>query len=263
MSSVGSTVASISHRSATKSLRPMLCIASGDHLAGRDVGCGEQIQDPLPYVAVDPSFGLPAVHRHDRLRPLQRLNLGLLVDREGRRGLVRAAAGECRRLRSSPRAAAQAHLESLGAMRLQPEHPPDAADHRMTDAGRLGHGPSARVRLAGRRRVERLHNDGFNLLIADGARRPDGGSSYSPTSRRATNWLRHFATVVFVVRRRRATAVSEASTHDSTIRVRNATARFTRARFCADRRRGIPARCSAMSSGVAPAPAHSCGGGPF
>ena len=45
------------------------------------------------------------------------------------------------------------------------------------------------------------------------------------------NWLRHFATVVFVVRRRRATAVSEVSTHASTIRARNATARFTRARF--------------------------------
>ena len=60
---------------------------------------------------------------------------------------------------------------------------------------------------------------------------PTRGSSYSPSSRRSTNWLRHFATVVFVVRRRRATAVSEASIHANTIRARNATARFTRARF--------------------------------
>jgi hypothetical protein len=57
------------------------------------------------------------------------------------------------------------------------------------------------------------------------------GSSYNPSSRRSTNWPRHFATVVFVVRRRRATAVSEASIHANTIRARNATARFTRARF--------------------------------
>ena len=58
---------------------------------------------------------------------------------------------------------------------------------------------------------------------------PTRGSSYRPSSRRSTNWLRHFATVVFVVRRRRATAVSEASIHANTIRARNATARFTRA----------------------------------
>ena len=38
---------------------------------------------------------------------------------------------------------------------------------------------------------------------------PTRGSSYSPSSRRSTNWLRHFATVVFVVRSRRATAVSD------------------------------------------------------
>jgi hypothetical protein len=60
---------------------------------------------------------------------------------------------------------------------------------------------------------------------------PTRGSSYKPSSRRSTNWLRHFATVVFVVRRRRATAVSEASIHANTIRARNANARFTRARF--------------------------------
>jgi hypothetical protein len=42
---------------------------------------------------------------------------------------------------------------------------------------------------------------------------------------------RHFATVVFVVRKRRATAVSAASIQANTIRARKASARFTRARF--------------------------------
>ena len=60
---------------------------------------------------------------------------------------------------------------------------------------------------------------------------PTRGSSYSPSSRRSTNWLRHLATVVFVTRRRRATTVSESSIHANTIRARNATARFTRTRF--------------------------------
>ena len=43
--------------------------------------------------------------------------------------------------------------------------------------------------------------------------------------------VRHFATVRFVVRRRRATALSGASAHASTIRARNAMGRFTCARF--------------------------------
>ena len=66
-------------------------------------------------------------------------------------------------------------------------------------------------------------------VIVRGA--PTRGSSYNPAKRRATNWLRHLATVVFVVRSRRATTVSDASTHASTIRARKASARLTRARF--------------------------------
>src|SRR5678815_5957723 len=62
-------------------------------------------------------------------------------------------------------------LEALGAMRLQPKRPPDAADQRVTDARRLGHGPGAPVRLAARRRLEGLDDDGLNLLIRDRARR--------------------------------------------------------------------------------------------
>jgi hypothetical protein len=51
---------------------------------------------------------------------------------------------------------------------------------------------------------------------------PTRGSSYSPASRRSTNCPRRFATVVFVVRRRCATTVSEAAIHTNTIRARNA-----------------------------------------
>jgi hypothetical protein len=60
---------------------------------------------------------------------------------------------------------------------------------------------------------------------------PTRGSSSSPSSRRSTNWPRHFATVVFVVRKRRATAVSDESRHANTIRARNAKWRLMRARF--------------------------------
>ena len=66
-------------------------------------------------------------------------------------------------------------------------------------------------------------------VIVRGA--PTRGSSYNPARRCATNWLRHFATVVFVVRRRRATVVSESLAQANTMRARNAMARFTRTRF--------------------------------
>src|SRR5712671_4220460 len=65
-------------------------------------------------------------------------------------------------------------------------------------------------------------------VIVRGA--PTRGSSYNPARRRETNWLRHLATVVLVVRRRRATTVSDASAQANTIRARNAKARLTRLR---------------------------------
>ena len=148
-------------------------LAAGDHLASRDVERGEQIQGAMPHVIVGATLGLAEVHRQDRLRPLQRLDLRLLVDREDHR--IR------RRRHVQPHDVAdlldelriRRELETLGAMRLQPERPPDAADHRVTDARRLGHGPGAPVRLAGRRRLERLHDDGLDLLIGDRAWRAD------------------------------------------------------------------------------------------
>jgi hypothetical protein len=69
---------------------------------------------------------------------------------------------------------------------------------------------------------------------------PTRGSSYNPSRRWSTNCTRHFATVVFVVRRRRATTVSEASTQANTMRARNAIARLTRARLV----RRISSACS-------------------
>ena len=173
MSSVGSTVDSISRRKADEVLRPMLGLASGDHFAGRDIERGEQIQGPVPDVIVRPSLGLAEVHRQDGLRALQRLDLRLLVDGEDHRIRRRrhVQADDVPDLLHELRI--RRDLETLGAMRLQPERPPDAADHRVTDARRLGHGPCAPVRLARRRRLERLHDDGLDLLIGDRAGRAD------------------------------------------------------------------------------------------
>ena len=86
-------------------LRAMLRLAAGEDLTRRDVQRGEEIQGAVAHVVVRPPFGLAEVHRQDRLRALQRLDLGFLVDR---RRPPHCAAGSCtarRRPGLCPRAA--------------------------------------------------------------------------------------------------------------------------------------------------------------
>ena len=71
----------------------MLRLAAREDLARGDVQRGEEIERAIPDVVVRATLRLPEVHRQDRLRALERLDLGLLVDREHHG--VRAA-GSCR-----------------------------------------------------------------------------------------------------------------------------------------------------------------------
>ena len=127
----------------------------------------------MPDVVVGPPLGLAEIHRQDGLRALERLDLRLLVDREDHR--------VGRRLHVQPddvpdlvdQLRVGRHLERLGAMRLQPKRPPDAADHRVTHARRLRHRARAPVRLALRRRLQRLDDDGLDRLVGDRPRRAD------------------------------------------------------------------------------------------
>ena len=127
----------------------------------------------MAHVIVGPSFGLAEIHRQDGLRALQRLDLRLLVDREDH--------GIRRRRHVQPdhvpdllhELRIRRDLETLRAMRLQPECPPNPADHGVTHARRFRHRPRAPVRLAARRRLERLHDDGLDLLVGDRAWRAD------------------------------------------------------------------------------------------
>ena len=66
----------------------MLRRAPREDLARRDVQRGEEIERAMPEVVVGPPFGLPDIHRQDRLRALERLDLGFLVKRE-HHGIVR------------------------------------------------------------------------------------------------------------------------------------------------------------------------------
>jgi hypothetical protein len=56
-------------------LRPMLLLAAGEHFPRRHVQGGEEIEGPVAELVVGPAFRLPNVHRQDRLRTLQCLNL--------------------------------------------------------------------------------------------------------------------------------------------------------------------------------------------
>jgi hypothetical protein len=151
----------------------MARLASREHLARGDVQGGEQVKRAVANVIVRPSFGLPDVHRQDRLRTLERLDLGFLVERE--------YGGIRRRIHIEPHDVAhfldqlrvRRDLERLSHLRLQTKRAPDPADGRMAHPGVRRHGPSTPVRGAGRRRFERVHDHRFDLLIRDGARRSD------------------------------------------------------------------------------------------
>ncbi len=66
-------------------LRAMLRLAAREDLARRDVQRGEEIERAVAQVVVGLPLGLPDVHRQDRLRALERLDLGFLVEREHHR----------------------------------------------------------------------------------------------------------------------------------------------------------------------------------
>ena len=73
-------------------LGAMPSLAPREDFARRDVQRGEEIERAMAEVVVGPPFGLAEVHRQDRLRALQRLDLRLLVDGEHHRIV---AAGSC------------------------------------------------------------------------------------------------------------------------------------------------------------------------
>ena len=59
------------------------------HLAGGDVEGGEQVGRAVALVVVRAPLGLARTHRQHRLRAVERLDLGLLVDAEDQRPLRR------------------------------------------------------------------------------------------------------------------------------------------------------------------------------
>jgi hypothetical protein len=145
----------------------MLLLAARDDLAGSDVEGREEIQRAVANVIVRLALGLAEVHRQDRLRTLERLNLRLLIDGEhdsvGRR--VHVQPDDIAHLRHELRIGRE--LERAGQMRLEAERSPDPTDHRVAEPGFRRHRPGAPVRLPVRLRLERFHDHRLDFLVAD------------------------------------------------------------------------------------------------
>src|SRR3989454_3907525 len=104
-----------------------------DDLAGLDVQRGEERGRAMARVVVGPALHLPGPHRQQRLRAIQGLNLGFLVDAQDQR-LVR-------RIEVEPHDVADlvdeqrilGQLERLDPMWAQAERAPDPTDRRLAE----------------------------------------------------------------------------------------------------------------------------------
>ena len=116
-------------------------------------------------------FDLAGSHRQQRLRAVERLHLGFLVNTQ-HNGAFRwrqVESDDVADLLHEQRI--RGELEGPDAVRLQPEGAPDAVHGRGRMADLLGHGPQAPMRRAFRTRFQRLADCGRDLIVTDLARR--------------------------------------------------------------------------------------------
>ena len=145
----------------------MLLFAPRQDSPSRDVQRGEEVEGAMAEVVVGAAFGLPDIHRQDRLRALQRLDLGFLVEREHHRIVrrVHIQPDDVTHFVHELRIGRQ--LERARDVGLQAKRAPDAADHRVTHPGLGGHRSRAPVRRTLGCGLQRLDDHGLDLLVGD------------------------------------------------------------------------------------------------
>ena len=150
-----------------KLCRSMSLMKLRDDLAGLGIERGEQRRRPMPFVVVRAAFDLAGLHRQQRLRAIERLNLRFLIDAEHRRmgRRIQIQAHDVADLLDQQRVVRQ--FERLAAMRLQAEGVPNPADRHVTQTDDLRHVARAPVGGAARRRFERADDHLFHLLVRD------------------------------------------------------------------------------------------------
>ena len=147
--------------------RAMALMKLRDHLAGLRVERGEQGRRAVALVVVRPAFDLAGLHRQQRLRAVERLDLRLLIDAEHRRmrRRIQIQADDIADFLDEQRIGRQ--LERLAPMRLQPERVPNAADGHVTQPDGLRHVARTPVRRPARRGFQRANHHLLDLLVGD------------------------------------------------------------------------------------------------
>src|ERR1035437_5048293 len=155
---------------ATKLDGAMLTVDFTDDFPGGNVERGEKGSGAVPAVVVGPALWLTGTHREDGLASIQRLDLSLLVGAEDQRPLKRIQIQTDYVADLLHQLWVVGQLECVGAMGLKPKCAPNPVDGRAAEAARSGHGagtPVSRVFGGG---LQRLHDDRFDLVVADLAR---------------------------------------------------------------------------------------------
>jgi len=96
--------------------------------AGGDLECGRQGERGVALVVVGMAFDLPGPEGQHRLRPIERVDLGLLVDRQNDRPRGRAEGEPDHVGPLGYELGIAAEFERLGPMRLEAALPPDPQD---------------------------------------------------------------------------------------------------------------------------------------
>lgn len=190
------------------------------HIHGRKQRC-----DALAFIVVRLPRGHARRKRQNRLRPIQRLYLALLIDTEHDRAI--------RRIEIQPHDIPHLlhelgilrEFEVLHPMRLQPESTPNPHDGILRQTHLFSHQPRAPVRAPLWHGLQSLGNDLLNLKVGDFTCAPPRGSSSKPSIPNSRNRSRHFPTVAPVMCKFRATSeLLIPSPQLSTIRARIAIA---------------------------------------
>jgi len=140
--------------------------------AGGDLECGRQGERGVALVVVGVAFDLPGPEGQHRQRPIERVDLGLLVDREDDRprGRAEGEPHDVGHLRHE--LGILAELERLGPMRLEAAVRPDPQDGVRAHPHRLGQPTGAPAGGSLRRRQGRGHDALAGLPAID--RQPTG-----------------------------------------------------------------------------------------